>query len=262
MLVRDPDAENAVMFAGDLRQKVVSKHHRPVNAGFNFQGRSRNLVQNHRNTRQILNAAYTVAKQYPSIVTEPSMLTKAKCSDINGERPLCIECDIEDQTRLATDLAFRSKGRSVAILSRNPPALDMVAKQLAERGIRVHRLLRNETGAYIDFAAGTGLVRPVFVGSMEIAKGLEFDTVILMDVRNGVIPMQSVHNEELWREGAVLYSAMTRARDELFMIVPKHPAGASIFLDCMGSHIERLTLDGQQVEERLRSRGSKPGVGE
>jgi len=44
-------------------------------------------------------------------------------------------------------------------------------------------------------------------------KGFEFDTVIACDLSDGKIPHPGTSPDEYWREAAVVYNALTRARE-------------------------------------------------
>lgn len=58
--------------------------------------------------------------------------------------------------------------------------------------------------------------------TMHASKGLEFDTVIVAGVADGIIPDRDSDREE---ERRILYVAMTRARDELHVIAHLNDAG-------------------------------------
>ena len=54
--------------------------------------------------------------------------------------------------------------------------------------------------------------------TMHAAKGLEFQSVFLPDLNEGVIPDRKVKEEkELEEERRLLYVAITRAREQLFL---------------------------------------------
>ena len=58
----------------------------------------------------------------------------------------------------------------------------------------------------------------VSVMTMHASKGLEFDTVILPDINEGRVPIrQAVSKEEIEEERRILYVAMTRAKERLFL---------------------------------------------
>ena len=58
--------------------------------------------------------------------------------------------------------------------------------------------------------------------SMHASKGLEFDTVILLDLLNSEIPGDHITKNELEEERRLLYVGMTRAKENLFMYAYKN----------------------------------------
>lgn len=108
---------------------------------------------------------------------------------------------VEDEAAaVAKLLEGRAPGGTVAVLFRNNWQC---------------RLLRGMLGAALD-AAG------VSVMTMHASKGLEFDTVIVAGVRDGVIPDPESGIEE---ERRLLYVACTRAREELVIIAHVNERG-------------------------------------
>jgi superfamily I DNA/RNA helicase len=55
----------------------------------------------------------------------------------------------------------------------------------------------------------------VKVSTIESAKGHEFGAVFIMGLVEGILPMADAVAEEISREAALLYVAMTRARENL-----------------------------------------------
>ena len=59
---------------------------------------------------------------------------------------------------------------------------------------------------------------PILVSTIHSVKGLEFDTVIIVNTVDGNIPMR---NADMEQEKNLFYVAVTRAKDELYILVPK-----------------------------------------
>ena len=83
--------------------------------------------------------------------------------------------------------------------------------------------------------------------TMHGAKGLEFDTVFIIDVIEGIIPYhKSQSQEEIEEERRLLYVGMTRAKKQLYLYIPdeKHgkPIPPSIFVQSLRKtmHLEGL----------------------
>ena len=93
----------------------------------------------------------------------------------------------------------------------------------------------------------------VKVSTIESAKGHEFQTVFILGLVDGVLPPHGTTHEEMPREAARLYVAMTRARDSLYITYsptaqrPASPLLAAIQAECE----EMRYADGKL--DRLRS---------
>ncbi|MDO4168428.1 MAG: ATP-dependent helicase [Lachnospiraceae bacterium] len=62
----------------------------------------------------------------------------------------------------------------------------------------------------------------VMLSTMHGAKGLEYDTVFIMDVVEDLIPYKkAVKSSDIAEECRMLYVAMTRAKNQLYMMLPK-----------------------------------------
>lgn len=87
------------------------------------------------------------------------------------------------------------------------------------------------------------------VSRLEAAKGLEFDTVITCDLSQGIIPRPGTPEEEHWRQAAILYASLTRARDELIITYVGQP---SLFLDAMLADVDsHEAIDEKRLLEAL-----------
>ena len=75
----------------------------------------------------------------------------------------------------------------------------------------------------------------VLLSTIHSSKGLEYERVVIIDVFDGVLPsisdsnLQSADDEKLYEEERRLYYvAMTRAKDELFLFLPRDGSSFSI----------------------------------
>lgn len=112
------------------------------------------------------------------------------------------ECEVDDQ-----DLS------SVCIAARTNNLLEQYKADLENTGIKTHTIRRNE--AEKRTAPGVRLA------TMHRIKGLEFETVIIAAVNDGIVPLDAavndtddpvVRKESENRERALLYVAVTRAK--------------------------------------------------
>lgn len=245
-LVADPSGPNAFFFAGDVNQKAFAKHHRPVLAGFNFQGRAAVLRQNYRNTRQILRAACCLPREFPPPADEDFETADPLYSQYEGGEPIALECTPENHVRTVIGLVARRAACRVAVVSENENLLGRVRAEAARRGMRCYDLFRTEDlDRWRD--QGDSLDARLVVSRLEAVKGFEFDTVVACDLSDGVLPRPGTPPEQYWREAAVTYAALTRARDELVVTYVGQP---SLFLKVMSADMQFHEAAGRAVLER------------
>lgn len=98
--------------------------------------------------------------------------------------------------------------------------------------------------------------------TMHMAKGLEFDTVYLPDLNEGKIPMrQAVMAAEIEEERRMLYVAMTRAKQDLYLMFCKQGTGKAIpsrFLEPVLSenYSGSSTISSNSTESKYSSKAS------
>ncbi len=231
------DRPNALFFAGDLGQRIFRAPFSWRALGVDVRGRSQTLRVNYRTSHQIRRAA--------------DRLLPAEIADVDGVA----------ETRKGTVSAFNGPEPDVRILPSAEEEGAAVAEWLAERrseGMAPHEIgvfVRSEAeveralaavrlagldAAVIDGSRSTGRGE-VVVGTMHLAKGLEFRAVVVMACDDEVIPLQSrieqvgdeADLEEIYdTERHLLYVACTRARERLQVsgVTP-----ASEFLADLGS---------------------------
>jgi superfamily I DNA/RNA helicase len=262
-LVADPDGRNAYFLTGDFNQKVYVRHHNTVHAGFDFTGRSDRLSRNYRNTREILEAAFCIARAHPPIADEGAEIIPPEYSTYHGGKPVVVGCRESDQVELAVNLAMARRNNRLAVVSESEATLDSFVRQARRSGMEVYELRKNED---LDKWVQHANVQSAFtiVAPMEAVKGYEFDTVLALDVSEGVVPRSDLPPQEYWRPAAVLYSALTRARDEL---VITHGAHASPFIQefketvqtfegIRGDELEKILLSNHRTERLLKRAAS------
>ncbi|MEW6356399.1 MAG: UvrD-helicase domain-containing protein [Planctomycetota bacterium] len=234
-LVPDAEGPNAIFLVGDINQKVYPKHHNSRRAGFNFQGKAGILKQNFRNTRQILRAAYNLPLAFPPREDEDEVeVTNPDLSTYEGGRPVVFECTPGTHLRRVLDIVKLRRGTRTAVVSENDQLLREIHHEAIALGFRCHELFRNED---LDLwkNQGDSLAADLVVSRLEAVKGFEFDTVIACDLSHGLVPRPGLPEDEHWREAAILYAALTRARDELVITYVGQP---SRFLTAMLPDVE------------------------
>ena len=213
---------NGLFFAGDLGQRIFQQPFSWRELGVDLRGRSQNLRINYRTSHQIR--------------TQADRLLDPELTDVDGNT----------ENRRGTVSVFNGPNPTVQALNDERAELQAVAKWLGARikndlgpdeiGVfvrsseQIHRAVAAVRGAglpydVLDDDAET-VDGAVNVGTMHLAKGLEFRAVAVMACDAEVIPLQSrvesivdeADLEEVYNtERNLLYVACTRARDHLFV---------------------------------------------
>jgi superfamily I DNA/RNA helicase len=234
-LPADPEGPNAFFFVGDLSQKVYAKHHSCTQAGFNFQNRAAVLTRNFRNTRQVLRAAARLVEAHPPAADEAIELRPPELSPFEGGQPVVLPVEKAGHVGLVLQAVRQRSNRRVAVVSENEGLLAAVREAARREGLRCFEFFRNEDLDRSRRQDGDALAAAVVVSPMEAVKGFEFDTFIACDLSEGVSPRLGTPADEVWREAAIVYVALTRARDELIITYTGRP---SPFLLLMRGDVE------------------------
>jgi superfamily I DNA/RNA helicase len=252
-LVPDPKGRNAIFLAGDPNQKVYPKHHDSRRAGFDFRGKAGTLKQNFRNTRQILKAAYHLPQTFPPKGDEEDSIEvmDPDLSIYEGGLPLVFECSADSHRRRVLELIkhIDPHNKRVAVISENEAFLEQVREKVGQLEVPCHRLIGNED---LDRWRNQGdwLAAGLYISRLEAVKGFEFDIVISCHLTEGIFPAAETPEEEHWRQAAVLYTALTRARDQLIIT---YVGEQSRFLKAMLDDVELCddTIGEEQVRKIL-----------
>lgn len=203
---------DGLFLAGDPVQKVFPKQQELASAGIDIRGRGQILKQNYRNTRQILEAAFTLVKHF----AEDSAIPKADILEPefafrDGSPPSLYECDSQDQQLDLVDsyleLYAPEELDSICVCSADPETLEHYEERCKRSGRRTVWLTGRE-----DLVPGG-----IKLATLEHVKGFEFEKVFILDLSDRVLPHRGIPYEERWRDAFQIYVAMTRARDELVM---------------------------------------------
>lgn len=235
----DIQGENSLLLVGDLQQKVLPKHHHTTRAGLSFHARGTHLRSNYRNTKEILRAALNLPKIYPPQEDqddEQMEIQRPELSPYSGGRPLMMHASRTDMYTFVSDIVRERKRSRVGILSHNLEILDRVQLALGVTHGE-HQIIRIQSNDELDAWRRHNVSHRygVFISDYSVAKGFEFDTVVILDLSRNSFPAEGAQPNYLWKEAAKLYVALTRARDELLMLYTGQP---SDFLDVMRDDIE------------------------
>jgi hypothetical protein len=226
----------ALFFAGDLGQRIFQQPFSWKALGIDVRGRSRTLRVNYRTSHQIRSQADRLLGPVVSDVDGNTEDRRHTVSVFNGPPPII---------RIAKDEAEES--RSVAAWLKEQAAAGLLphecgvfvrsdaelvrARKAAESSGLPHKVLDE----HVETASGH-----VSIGTMHLAKGLEFRAVVVMACDDEIVPLQArieavgddADLQEVYdTERHLLYVACTRARDHL-LITGVTPA--SEFLEDLG----------------------------
>jgi superfamily I DNA/RNA helicase len=213
---------NSLFFAGDLGQRIFQVPFSWRSLGVDLRGRSHSLRVNYRTSHQIRRVADRLLS---SDVADVDGIVESRTgtnSVFNGPEPeVRLAKSEEEETRIVADWLKTCAADGV-----EPHELAVFARSDAELG-RARAAVRL-AGLEPLTADGGGAMRrgTVTVGTMHLAKGLEFRAVAVMACDDEVLPLQSrIENvvdgadlEDVYdTERHLLYVACTRARDRLLV---------------------------------------------
>lgn len=232
--------ENGLFLAGDTVQKILVKRLKLSEVGLD-RGNARHiqLRKNYRNSRQILRAASRLANTYGTLagrqgeeieVLDPELAVR----ETTMPTALKTNHQLKKAWEVARDCMSDGKSQAwtICIATANPDQLP-VSELLRFRpqGLRAEEL----SGDYIR--------KPevMVVSTLNDMKGFEFNLVVVVGCNQDDFPAKGVPLDEAWRDALRLYVAMTRARDQVYLLFDRTP---SPFLDVMR---EELRWDSSDI---------------
>jgi len=217
-----PNVPNNLFFAGDLGQRIFQQPFSWLGLGVDVRGRSQVLNVNYRTSHQIRLAA---DKLLPNVVRDVDGLEErrdATVSAFNGPEPRIAQfptsnteiAAVSDWIKQARQDGFASS--EIGIFVRSHEQIDRARAAVKAAG---------EADLVLsDRIEDVG--NRISVGTMHLAKGLEFKAVSVMACDDEVLPLQArvesvadeVELDDVYEtERQLLYVACTRARDRLFV---------------------------------------------
>ncbi|HHY50952.1 MAG TPA: AAA family ATPase [Alphaproteobacteria bacterium] len=215
-----PLGDDTLFFVGDLGQRIFRQPFSWKALGVDVRGRSATLKVNYRTSHQIRRAA---DRLLPASVRDADGLEDDRQGTISvfeGPEPELIVSDDTDaeRDRIADRL------RAALADGVHPSEIGVFVRSTSELP-RAHAAVR-KAGLVAAGLSDDTLEDRVLVGTMHLAKGLEFRLVIVMACDEGVLPQPNridrvaddFELEEVLRtERQLLYVAATRARDRLIV---------------------------------------------
>ena len=221
-LMKGKSSENTNIFmVGDYSQTLYSRGFSWKQAGLQIQGRSYSIKRNFRNTRQIAETAAAL-NAYNEHVKMSSEYVDPLFTNRHGPWPVLLKCDITEREikaiaekvlDLAGDNQFRLS--DFAVLCPTVHLCNNV--KLRFNQLDIPCILSDDEQFDI-------LEDKIKILTIHSAKGLEFPVVFIVGLHNGVLPnaLKAVDDEEteiaFERERTLLYVAMTRAAEGLYMV--------------------------------------------
>jgi len=226
----------ALFFAGDLGQRIFQQPFSWKSLGVDIRGRSRNLRINYRTSHQIRQQADRLLGPEMTDVDGNTETRRDTVSVFNGPPPVIRVLATSDEERQSVGswLAEETKAgvlpHEFGVFVRSAGQLDRASAAVEMAGL-AYKVLDE----HVETATGH-----VSIGTMPVAKGLEFRAVVVMACDDEVIPLQErietvgddADLQEVYdTERHLLYVACTRARD---LLLVTSVAPASEFLDDLG----------------------------
>jgi hypothetical protein len=213
---------DALFFAGDLAQRIFQQPFSWTTVGVNVRERSHILKVNYRTSHQIREMA---DRLLPEAVRDVDGLEEDRAGTVsvfNGPVPVIsrhptTEEEIAAVAKFIGDaVADGIAASEISIFVRSRDQLDRARAAVKKAVFKVLEL-SGEGEAQTD---------RISVGTMHLAKGLEFKAVIVMACDDDVLPLQSrieavadeIELDDVYEtERQLLYVACTRARDRLLV---------------------------------------------
>jgi len=228
---------NSLFFAGDLGQRIFQQPFSWKSMGVDIRGRSRTLHINYRTSHQIRAQADQLLGPEFSDLDGNTEDRRHTVSVFNGPVPeiRSLKSEIEEGKAVTAWLLDRVKNglapHELGIFVRSEAQVERAVTALADAGIPFSVL-----DEHVETVNGKACI-----GTMHLAKGLEFRAVVVMACDDEVVPLQE-RIEEVTDEADIedvysternlLYVACTRARDQL-LVTSADPA--SEFLEDLKS---------------------------
>jgi mRNA-degrading endonuclease RelE of RelBE toxin-antitoxin system len=224
---------NALFFAGDLGQRIFQQPFSWLALGVDIRGRSRTLRVNYRTSHQIRQQADRLLGPEVTDVDGNNDNRSDTVSVFNGPPPAIqiLQSEADENKAVSTWVSAQAMAgilpHEIGVFVRSPAQLDRAKAAVKQSGLTFKVL-----DEHVETASGY-----VSLGTMHLAKGLEFRAVAVMACDDEIIPSQerietvgedSDLQEVYDTERHLLYVACTRARDHL-LITSAGPA--SEFLD-------------------------------
>lgn len=231
-----------LMILADAAQTMYSRGFSWKQAGIQARGNTYTLRKNHRNTRQIAEAAAQLLT-HNTLLRATGEYIDPEWTERQGPPPMLIRATkLFQQVELVRDLildlvssqTFRLS--DFALLCPTESLCEMCKRELQARGLRT--MLHSE----VRFDVLDDCVK---IMTIQSAKGLEFPVVFVLGVTNDMLPsrqgIQHLEMEEvklfIEKQRSLLYVGMTRAAEALYILTTQD--AESIFVKELEGKVQR-----------------------
>lgn len=217
-----PSGPDALFFAGDLAQRIFQEPFSWMALGVDIRGRSRTLKVNYRTSHQIRLAADRLLPGVVQDVDGNEQDRRGTVSVFNGPDPEILTFkDAEREVAGVADWIKKSVADGIA-----PAEIGVFVRSNAQL-VRARAAVRAAGHAQMELSER--LEQPlgrIAIGTMHLAKGLEYKAIVVMACDDDVLPLQerietvadeSELDEVHETERNLFYVACTRARDRLLV---------------------------------------------
>jgi len=217
------DKPDALFLAGDTVQKILVKKLSMSGAALD-RGPAihKSIRKNYRNSRQVLHAASRLANHYGALAKsqgEEIEVLDPELAQRESNPPIVLKTD--NQIAKAWEIALEctqnqiNEPWTVCITTASPKTLP-VLKILQERPKNLSACL----------LSGDCILHPeqVVVGTINDLKGFEFRLILIVGCDAKAFPEEGVPHDEVWRDALRLYVAMTRGRDQVYLLHGEEPS--------------------------------------
>jgi len=244
-IVRMLSSNSGELFlVGDGAQQIYRRGQSLKSIGIEVSGRSFVLRKNYRNTAEIMQAA--VALKNGEKIGRFDEDPNASQIDVilsarTGEKPALFVCPNQNTE---FELVIREIKYLTSRLKVSPSEICCVSRNAYIRDILLKRLEAASVKALHYRADGVDAGDAILVSTLHNVKGHEFRAVFILGVLEGVLPLYSaVEAEEIEREASLLYVAMTRAKELLYLSYSKTDGNGKVQEPSRFLHDMLPTLD-------------------
>lgn len=211
---------NDMFILADPYQRIYDSHVSLARLGIAVRGRTHRLTVNYRTTHEILDLSVRVlaGEAAVGLDDEPDTLRGYRSETHGGAPQIAAHGDRDSELAALVERVGDWLDQGV-----EPHAIGVAART----GQLVKEIGRELTAAGIEVADDRRNVDGVRVATMHRMKGLEFQCLAVVGVDAGVLPAPAAvtpatedphaHQQDLQRERCLLFVALTRARDVLYL---------------------------------------------